>query len=425
MRQIKKLQICILLCFGFLFFHTPILGASNIQIYFNGQPLSFDTPPVIENDRVLVPMRTIFEALGFSVDWNHSEKTIAAENGAVSLEMQVDNKTAYLNQTAVALDTPPRLQDDFTLVPLRFIAEASGAAVTYHAEGPRIEIVTDKNALSDSIVMITANTGKQGSGVVLSQNGLIVTNYHVIDKASSLYIVFPDKSIYTGPVTIAGFHLPKDIVLLKVEKSDLPYAKMGDSDTVSPDDSVTAIGSPNGDFNKITTGRVLSTANQIIASTAPVQKGSSGGGLFNQKGELIGITYSFDSANHYFSIPINLVKKVATNQALSLSELPTSDSYPLEKLENIYVNQGRSISRLNWDYIYGAEYYHVYQSDTIDGPYERVINPINQTEKWYWGYPYSFSITSKGTHTFYFKISAVNRVQESPLSDPVKVTLKP
>ena len=96
----------------------------DIDIQLNRMPIDFDQPPIIENDRVLVPMRTIFETMGVPVEWDGENKTITAKTDEATIVLTVDSATAYKNGKAVELDAPARLINDRTLVPLRFVGES-------------------------------------------------------------------------------------------------------------------------------------------------------------------------------------------------------------------------------------------------------------------------------------------------------------
>ena len=101
----------------------------SISVYVNGTELTFDVPPMLENDRTLVPMRAIFEALGAEVSWYPEDRTIVAVRGGTTVFMQVDDWYMSVNDEWIALDAPPRIVNDRTLIPLRAVAEAFGAQV--------------------------------------------------------------------------------------------------------------------------------------------------------------------------------------------------------------------------------------------------------------------------------------------------------
>ena len=97
----------------------------------NNEILGFDTPPVIELDRTLVPLRFIFELLGATVDWDNSTQTAIVQNSESDIRFSIDNKTATVNGIAKTMDVPARLIDSKTLVPLRFLSEELGFTVDW------------------------------------------------------------------------------------------------------------------------------------------------------------------------------------------------------------------------------------------------------------------------------------------------------
>lgn len=102
--------------------------------------LSFDQPPVIENDRTLVPMRYIFEQLGLTVEWDEETRTATAYKEGFSVSFVIDSDTAWVNGEPVQMDTLPRQINWRTLVPLRFLSEQLGYTVTWDEENRLADI---------------------------------------------------------------------------------------------------------------------------------------------------------------------------------------------------------------------------------------------------------------------------------------------
>ncbi|MPN14329.1 hypothetical protein SDC9_161655 [bioreactor metagenome] len=262
----------------------------------------------------------------------------------------------------------------------------------------------------------------QGSGVILSSDGYIATNFHVVENASLIRVEFYDRSIYSGKVHIAGYDTARDLVILKIDANNLTYAAIGNSDEVEIGESVTAIGSPNGVLNVVSTGKVTDKNDFIISSSAYITGGSSGGGLFNSKGEVIGINSSYDTIEHYMAIPINFVSEMDISQNISLDSwrninaslvAPQTFTYAVEK----------NTASISWDPVYSTDGYHIYTSYEEDGKYTLLRNPTENTNIWSWGFPYCFKITATVDNTFYFKISSVRNGVESPLSKAYKVEM--
>jgi len=142
----------ILMLFGVLILTlimpNTVLATPNVIL--DGQQLSFDVPPIIEDGRTLVPLRTIFEALGAKVSWDENTQTAAATKADISIKLQINSKTAYKNNQAVSLDVAPKIVKDRTLIPLRFVSEALGAKVGWNEENMTITI--NNNDIAQSLV---------------------------------------------------------------------------------------------------------------------------------------------------------------------------------------------------------------------------------------------------------------------------------
>lgn len=174
----------------------------------------------------------------------------------------------------------------------------------------------------------TEQLAGSGSGVIYSADGYVITNYHVIDGASRVTVV-----LSTGEeveATVIGGDSVQDIALLKVDRTGLPAAKMGDSSQVRTGEFAIAIGSPLGDeLTGTTTYGIVSYANRtleidgayvsMIQTDAAINAGNSGGALLNVNGEVIGINSRKTSGSTSsgssiegigFAIPINEVKSI-------------------------------------------------------------------------------------------------------------------
>ncbi|MDR2166306.1 MAG: serine hydrolase [Clostridiales bacterium] len=116
--------------------------ARRIHVQLNGNALEFDVAPVMVNDRVLVPMRAIFEALGAEIDWNEQNQTITATlyNGNI-VSLTIENYLAAVNGEYFHLDVSPQIINDRTLVPIRFVAEATGASADWNPDMRTVIIV--------------------------------------------------------------------------------------------------------------------------------------------------------------------------------------------------------------------------------------------------------------------------------------------
>ncbi|WP_281646010.1 DegQ family serine endoprotease [Parendozoicomonas sp. Alg238-R29] len=161
-----------------------------------------------------------------------------------------------------------------------------------------------------------------GSGFIISKDGYVLTNNHVVDGADEIIVRLNDRSEYKAK--LVGADKKSDLALLKVEGKNLPAVKIGDSDTLKPGQWVFAIGSPFGFDYSVTKGiisalnRSLPTENYVpfIQTDVPINPGNSGGPLLNMDGEVIGInsqiyTRSGGFMGLSFAIPIDDAMDVA------------------------------------------------------------------------------------------------------------------
>ena len=146
-----KKMLCILLCLALMLACSVTLYASEITVLVNGNAVKFDPAdqqPVIVNDRVLVPMRAIFEAMGANVDWESNTRTAVAIKPEVRVEMRIDSKIFMRNGAYVLCDVEARIINDRTMIPTRAFAESVGATVDWdHAN--RTVIITANLTPSD------------------------------------------------------------------------------------------------------------------------------------------------------------------------------------------------------------------------------------------------------------------------------------
>ena len=411
------------LLFLFLFLCSiQTTAAAPIRVFLDDKAVSFTETPFIENDRVLVPMRGILEALGYSVQWQETDKTVLAEKETVQISLRLGEKTATVNGKTVSVDAPAKIKNGRTFVPLRFLAEYSGAEVTWNRSTSSVSIhsaayaTSEKAEANDSVVYIQTNK-MQGSGIILSADGLIATNYHVIKDATTAQFVFADGTIYQGTTTVVGLDPSADIALLKIEKTGLSVATPAFSYKVG--DAVTAIGSPGGARNTVSTGIINGYDMDVISTSAVIAPGSSGGALFNSAGEVIGMT-SFFGDSHYFSIPIAQVLQVPQELSLPLRAMQ-SYTYTASAPQNLRAGMVQDgYAYVSWAPVYGADHYYVYKSLSPDGPYTHISS--NNSEKWYWGYPQCFGISVNST--CYLRVTSVVDGQESAPSDSIKITKK-
>lgn len=160
-----------------------------------------------------------------------------------------------------------------------------------------------------------------GSGFIVSSDGYILTNCHVVEGADELRVRLTDNREFSGKVI--GLDKKTDIAVVKIEAKDLPVLKMGSSESLKVGEWVAAIGSPFGLDNTVTAGIVSAKSRQLpseqyvpfIQTDVAVNPGNSGGPLFNMKGEVVGINSQiFSTSGGFmglsFSIPIDLAIEI-------------------------------------------------------------------------------------------------------------------
>lgn len=167
-----------------------------------------------------------------------------------------------------------------------------------------------------------------GSGVIITQDGYIVTNNHVVDNATKLEVTLNDKRTYVAE--LIGADKTTDLALLKIDEKNLHFMSFGNSDDVKVGQWVVAVGNPLNLTSTVTAGIVSAKGRSIdllrrednqyaienfIQTDAAINPGNSGGALVNTNGELIGINTAIASqtgsySGYGFAVPVNLVKKV-------------------------------------------------------------------------------------------------------------------
>lgn len=204
-----------------------------------------------------------------------------------------------------------------------------------------------------------------GSGVIISPDGYIVTNNHVVENAEKISVTFNNKVEMVAKVI--GTDPSTDLALIKVDEEDLDFLTYGNSDQVKVGEWVLAVGNPFNLTSTVTAGIVSAKARNInilgtqssiesfIQTDAVVNRGNSGGALVNTHGELIGINAAIAShtgvyEGYSFAIPVNIVKKVVNDMMMygevqrgyigvqiSNLDAETADKLGLDQVEGVYV----------------------------------------------------------------------------------------
>ena len=206
--------------------------------------------------------------------------------------------------------------------------EGSIADVASRVAPSVVSIITEVKTTSYNLWYgQTESTGNAaGTGIIVSSDGYVLTNKHVIEDATKIYIITADGTAYKN-VTLVGTDPFDDVAFLKIEDvSGLPAATLGDSKTITVGEQVIAIGNALGQYQNTVTSGIISgtgrsltatdsnyqnaeTLSDMIQTDAAINSGNSGGPLVNAAGEVIGINTAVSSGNNIgFAIPISSVK---------------------------------------------------------------------------------------------------------------------
>ncbi len=248
------------------------------------------------------------------------------------------------------------------------------------------------------------NARSSGSGVIISDDGYVVTNNHVIEDATSVEVVMTNNQKFFAK--IVGRDPSTDLALLKIKAKNLPFVRYGDSDAVTPGEWVLAIGNPFDLNSTVTAGIVSAKARNIgilqsrnnlqvesfIQTDAAVNPGNSGGALVNLKGELIGInsaiaTSTGSYSGYSFAIPVSLVKKIM-DDLLEFGQVQrgllgvrivnvTADLAQAEGLETV---QGVFVSFVNKGS--AAEACGINEGDVITAINGHEVNTVSELQEW-------------------------------------------
>jgi serine protease Do len=261
---------------------------------------------------------------------------IALAGGAVALGLSkvFDNRTPHLRSSIEP--TIPVREAGYSPAAGNLPDFEQAAAISIHAvvhirtEFERKSVVYDD--FFDFFNFGTPNLQERsmplegwGSGVIISPDGYIVTNNHVVQEANKIMVTLNDKREYSA--TIVGTDPSTDLALIRIDEKNLPFMTYGNSDDVKIGEWVLAVGNPFNLTSTVTAGIVSAKARNInilgsqgaiesfIQTDAAVNPGNSGGALVNTSGQLVGINAAIASGTGYytgysFAIPVNIVKKV-------------------------------------------------------------------------------------------------------------------
>lgn len=317
---------------------------------------------------------------------------------------------------------------DFALTPYRSIDERQRVALTglnadtaYHVPSG-MDFLAASSKVVSGVVHIRTSFGpgmfslnplelyyqspnrSSGSGVIISDDGYIVTNNHVIEDATNVEVVMNNNQRFYAK--IIGTDPSTDLALLKIKAKNLPFIKYGDSDKIRPGEWVLAIGNPFNLNSTVTAGIVSAKARNIdiirdrnnlqvesfIQTDAAVNPGNSGGALVNLKGDLVGINTAIASATggyagYSFSIPVGLVKKVMDDllefghvqRGLLGIQIRDVDANVADRL-SLPVSMGVLVDRVNSGG--AADESGILQGDVITAIDSHEVNSVSELQEW-------------------------------------------
>ena len=247
------------------------------------------------------------------------------------------------------------------------VGNMSVADIAANVKDSVVEITTSKVVTSTFLQQFVASGA--GSGVIITADGLIVTNHHVVDGATSITVRLSDGNEYEA--TLIGSDAKNDLAVIRIEATDLKPVIMGNSDNVVIGEPVVAVGNPLGSLGGSVTDGIISALDReitiggqemtLLQTNVAINPGNSGGGLFNGRGELIGIvnakSMQTSDGNAVegigFAIPVDIVKEISeklittgsTNSNLSLgisiveiSDIRAALTYGVNTM-GLYVNE--------------------------------------------------------------------------------------
>ena len=235
--------------------------------------------------------------------------------GTLQQSQQAEQAPVVLESTKMESNTPAIPAAVSEAMTVSQIVDAVSESV--------VEINTNVETTNFFMQQVTAQAA--GSGVIIQENGYIVTNCHVVEGASDITVRLKNGESY--PAKLIGSDSQTDLAVIKIEAEGLKVSPMGNSSALQVGEEAIAIGNPLGELGGTVTNGIVSALDReitvgnetmtLLQTNAAISPGNSGGGLYNNKGELIGIVVAKASGSNAeglgFAIPIDIVKDVTTD----------------------------------------------------------------------------------------------------------------
>ncbi|MDQ3018230.1 MAG: trypsin-like peptidase domain-containing protein [Bacteroidota bacterium] len=247
---------------------------------------------------------------------------ILSASGALGVFMLIDKPTFLLDPNghqAVLTNYSP-----FDYTPTSYFPSGSPDLIQAANMSKQAVVYIESRSATPTGYFRKSYSGSTGSGVIISSNGYIATNHHVIEEGNDIVVLMDNGHEYKAKKI--GSDPSTDLALLKIDANELPYLTFGNSDSLQVGEWVMAVGNPFRLYSTVTAGIVSAKSRNInildeagiesfIQTDAAVNPGNSGGALVNTRGQLVGIntaimTYSGQYEGFSFAVPANLASKV-------------------------------------------------------------------------------------------------------------------
>ncbi len=181
MKLLKK-TLCLLLTMLLLVStSTTVMASDEIKVKIDGRQIQFDVPPQIIKNRTMVPLRAIFEALGATVDWDEHTRTVVSTKNGIRVSLTVNYPRIDVNGEDVTLDSPPRIVNGRTLVPVRAISEAFKTNVEWN-ESEKTVVITTKETAIESTPSTNIVGDNQNADTLVYEDSKVKINFLRVEK---------------------------------------------------------------------------------------------------------------------------------------------------------------------------------------------------------------------------------------------------
>ncbi|QWU17230.1 Copper amine oxidase N-terminal domain-containing protein [Paenibacillus sophorae] len=273
--------------------------------------------------QVYLKASDIFKCLNYKTNWDNKNKIFFIQE-KIKLKLTANSDVLILNEKTTVLPDLSKVINGRLFIATSTIKIMFPKSIFDSTNNIlyifKKDILEDVDLLGKKMVMVKTYDQKgnkldNGSGVIISPKGFVVTSLHVIQKADKIEVTLSDSSTLTA--ILVNKNDEYDIAILKVSSTNLDYISLGDSSKIKSGQEIITISAPLGLMNTISTG-IISNQNRtifeknLIQITAPVYFGSSGGAVINTNGDLIGIITNGveNAANINFAVPVNKIKNL-------------------------------------------------------------------------------------------------------------------